>query len=1624
MSRFGGSYRANPPELDGTPDMSALVHLEEANILHNLSIRFQKQTVYTNIAQVLVSINPYDFSLNMYTNEMLNKYDKNSLQTVPDPDIAPHCYSTAACAYKSMTQFSQSQSLIVCGESGSGKTEAAKALMTFLAKTKSPSGGDAHNVCEAIMAVNPILEAFGNAKTMMNNNSSRFGKFTKILFSDFDKKSPKTTGRVVGALLESYLLEKSRVVMQEVGERNFHVFFQMFAGLSTESDLNLTKITDFRYLTQTPDHSKFHKLKGHSDLEEFKELNQALDQIGVKDIDKMNLFKLVAGVLHMGNIEFDASNDSGSVVNGQSEHHLKSVASLLQVDTQDLRCRLVERKIKVMREMITSPLSVSQARRNCDGMAKSLYGELFLWLIRKCNAALFANRSAEEKTHQRFVGVLDVFGFECFQRNSFEQFCINFANERLQQIFSDSLMESEQREYIAEGIYWKPLEIPNNDDVMDLFVVKPNGIFSLLEAACDMPEGTVDIFLSSVFSKHSHNKRLQKVKLTKKLKATLKPRERFRGFLIVHFAADVVYNCSEFLSKNKDLASQETSALYSRSKMKILQEMFRPGNGENHQMKTRNIGYVFTAQLNNLVVTLTTTKSMFVRCVNPNKNKSATEFDMDHVALQLRSGGLVEALKVMKLGYPTRISYKALEEQYRENIVDHPLLEDLGTNDYWRAILAGFGFDSSKYQFGFTKIFFKPNIPFIQCLKKHEGPLTDEMVKRIEKYFIEKNLIKIRGKLRSFLRIAAVVRTSRLRKILSIPCFTQFSFGCAVNLTKAKLREETDRTRREDAYHEQVRLLQQEEEARVTLVADQEAKQRRLEVEKLNEKQFELEKRREKNLEEHQAQLKEIIDRENRMQEECKAHLDQIEKDRRKKMEETEKHCQKQKEAEMSKLKKMKETFDESIKSEKERKLNEVKQLELKIDELNRKVKSLENDIRTRTEAAALTATKSRQVLAEDCEKATRELEMELENRRQMAEDRLRHEEEERRSIWEKEKAERQKQEQDFQKLQKRKNLELDEYCENRVTEIKEQVKRELENEKEKRRERKRVFKEHLRVQTEEQNQKFLQSQSELDKTRMRHEELRNQIVQIEKEHQMRLRDAEEKSRASIDANREVALKEISEELPKLLLEQQAKRQEIRSMNEKCESLELSYRKQKEQQVREITEHSKELLSMSEESKYAINTAKEFATESLSREIEKLRKIAREKLDDEIQQKKKEKETDLKKITEKRQELVEFVRGLEEDLLVLQNQCSQKREQEAVEIHQHTIHLRKVEEESKNALGKNREMEKAKLEEELKLIRKTRLEELEKDAQKQKNAMQTAIKENELIIQQQQQEIDGYEEESRQRIEQFNNESLEHLELARAMAEKNQQQISDFLDLKNADIQRSMNELEETRNKNAEMTRRQRDEMNQEEQKSLQNIHSQMELLRNEKDLAIKEDERSRADIERRKRSIKKQSINLERRRRVYRENFILFQKEKSQMAEQHVQMHGYIQRCFALIQAKEHKFMELDEVKICLEEKDISLPAIKVPNPSDQVHRRRKAEKALKDRIKLLRVDAANLARKCTNKDPTFDDWNSALYLQSEAGERLSSADPDQFRTSVESLEKIVVKCIQTSDDAIFAMS
>lgn len=757
-------YEENPIELKGVYDLSMLVYLKMYHVLVNLRARYSEMNrkhPYTSVSTVLIAINPYE-KLPIYGPEVIEEFHEKQreFRTVKGK---PHPYGVSARAYMRMVHRGIAQSTIVCGESGAGKSETAKLIMRYLAVTSQSADGGQSIIEQQIIAASPILEAFGNAKTVLNNNSSRFGKFTKLLY---ERKGHELDAVILGAFLETYLLEKSRVVFQAKNERNYHVFYFFYNGMDDDykAKFGIKKLEDFYYTKQ----GKCTTVPGISDKARFDELQSSLKIMRVNENDQVLLWRLVGALLHLGNIVFQKDDsDFAEVDEKKSDEHLQLCADMFSIDLKALIKRMTLKGIRVRGKTIMKNINFVDARANADAIAKAIFENAFLWVGKRINSELYQT-DVDDGENLTFIGILDVFGFENFKKNSLEQLCINFTNEKLQQFFNEAIIKSEQEEYINESVFWTPLDVPDNEACIRLLEDKAKGLFRLMDDQIRNKPST-DALFDFLFKNWGKNKALSRAKAPKRKKGS--KNTKFFGIKLNHFAEPVVYLLDRFLDKNADAIHPDTQKMFKKSKNELVKEIggksWSTGGGAKKKKKAKftSVVSVFHKGITTLMRNLKMTEPYFVRCVNPNKNKSSKEWNPKLVEKQLRCGGLLEALQVLTLGYPTRVPYDTLYQKFH-GVIDNPLIKNLGSSAFAEAILIAWEVTKADFELGLTKIFFKPAKAAIldEIMDQAGKPLTKAQNDRITNWVVGKRVRQLVGSFKAMCRVVLLVKNLRAQE--------------------------------------------------------------------------------------------------------------------------------------------------------------------------------------------------------------------------------------------------------------------------------------------------------------------------------------------------------------------------------------------------------------------------------------------------------------------------------------------------------------------------------------------------------------------------------------------------------------------------------------------------------------------------------------------------------------------------------------------------------------------------------------------------------------------------------------------------------------------------------------------
>lgn len=661
----------------GVSDLTLLSKVSNEAINENLKKRFEGAEIYTYIGHVLVSVNPFR-DLGIYTEQVLESYKgKNRLE------MPPHVFAIAEAQYYNMKAYSENQCVIISGESGAGKTEAAKRIMQYIANVSGGESGDIQKVKDMVLATNPLLESFGNAKTLRNNNSSRFGKYLQIHFN--------AQGEPIGADITNYLLEKTRVVGQITNERNFHIFYQFTKGASQQQRelFGIQGPETYVYTSR----SKCLEVDGIDDLAEFQDTLNAMKIIGLSQAEQDNIFRMLAAILWTGNLVFREDEEGYAAVADQSV--VDFMAYLLEVDPQSL-VKAITIRILTPRngEVIESPANVAQATATRDALAKAIYNNLFDWIVERVNQSLKARVPTSNS-----IGILDIYGFEIFEKNSFEQLCINYVNEKLQQIFIQLTLKAEQEEYAREQIKWTPITYFDNKVVCDLIEsVRPPGIFSAMKdatktahadpAACDRT------FMQSINGMSNAN---------------LTPRQG--SFIIRHYAGDVSYTVDGITDKCKDQLLKGVQNLFQISQNKFIHTLFPHQVDQDNRKQPPSAGDRIRASANALVETLMKCQPSYIRTIKPNENKSPVEYNVPNVLHQIKYLGLQENVRIRRAGFAYRQGFDKFVDRF---FLLSPATSYAGeftwqgsTEAAVKQILKDTSIPAEEWQMGVTKAFIK-----------------------------------------------------------------------------------------------------------------------------------------------------------------------------------------------------------------------------------------------------------------------------------------------------------------------------------------------------------------------------------------------------------------------------------------------------------------------------------------------------------------------------------------------------------------------------------------------------------------------------------------------------------------------------------------------------------------------------------------------------------------------------------------------------------------------------------------------------------------------------------------------------------------------------------------------------
>ncbi|XP_053850834.1 myosin-1B-like isoform X1 [Vidua macroura] len=731
-------FSMNPPKYDKIEDMAMMTHLHEPAVLYNLKERYAAWMIYTYSGLFCVTVNPYKW-LPVYNPEVVLAYRGKKRQEAP-----PHIFSISDNAYQFMLTDRENQSILITGESGAGKTVNTKRVIQYFAtiaasgekkKEEQTSGKMQGTLEDQIISANPLLEAFGNAKTVRNDNSSRFGKFIRIHFG--------ATGKLASADIETYLLEKSRVTFQLKAERSYHIFYQIMSNKKPEL-IDMLLITTNPYDYQFVSQGEI-TVASINDQEELMATDSAIDILGFSADEKTAIYKLTGAVMHYGNLKFKQKQREEQAEPDGTEVADKA-AYLMGLNSADLLKALCYPRVKVGNEYVTKGQTVQQVYNSVGALAKAVYEKMFLWMVVRINEQLDT-----KQPRQYFIGVLDIAGFEIFDFNSLEQLCINFTNEKLQQFFNHHMFVLEQEEYKKEGIEWTFIDFGMDLAACIELIEKPMGIFSILEEECMFPKATDTSFKNKLYDQHlGKSNNFQKPKPAKgKAEA---------HFSLVHYAGTVDYNITGWLEKNKDPLNETVIGLYQKSSVKTLALLFASyggaeaeasgggGGGKKGGKKKgssfQTVSALFRENLNKLMTNLRSTHPHFVRCIIPNETKtpgknpkqkdpcsdtsiplctavwaihlcSALPGAMEHelVLHQLRCNGVLEGIRICRKGFPSRVLYADFKQRYKVlNASAIPEGQFIDSKKASEKLLGSIDVDHTQYKFGHTKVFFKAGL--------------------------------------------------------------------------------------------------------------------------------------------------------------------------------------------------------------------------------------------------------------------------------------------------------------------------------------------------------------------------------------------------------------------------------------------------------------------------------------------------------------------------------------------------------------------------------------------------------------------------------------------------------------------------------------------------------------------------------------------------------------------------------------------------------------------------------------------------------------------------------------------------------------------------------------------------
>jgi len=693
----GGEERAEPDNCD-------LLQLSEATLLHNTLLRYRRDEIYTFTGPIVTSLNPCKPIDGLYSTERMKAAKPREEDELGAPN--PHIYSVGANAYKTLCETGRNQSIVVTGISGAGKTEANKYLLKYLVWRASKEGTESSPMAQTVLDSTPVFEAFGNATTVMNPNSSRFGKFMRVLFDD--------AGCISGANISTYLLEKSRLALQQPGETNFHIFYQLLAGLDDGALAKLHLGRDsasFHYLTRAGSGVR----EGLDDVNEFKATHSSMQTLGLRPDD---VFSILAGILNLGNVTFEVVDENNAErASKVSNPDVIAKAEALLGMTGLSRVLTVRRVQAGARASVyEKPLNPEQAGRARDALSKRVYDRLFSWIVKSINECVAPPGAAPPTDGSRvagkWIGLLDIFGFEIFSSNSLEQLLINLANEKLQRFFLDSVFNYEQAHYEAEQIEWTAVEVPDNGPIVAAIEDLPNGVLPLLDEQCWLGDRGKDSTFCTLLNQKNPICSAEFAKLDQKGRARFDPSN---NFTLAHFVAPVTYTAQEFIEKNRDSIFEEMAHALVDSTNPLLPELFPASELDATEVRAakgsgKSYGSVaskFGSSLTDLLAELASTDPGFVRTIKPNVGLKPGAPDERLILEQLRTCGMLQCVKMIRSMFPTRILYTDVVARYASCVASYSFMAEREPRDFTAAICESFDVDPEEYRLGLTKLFIK-----------------------------------------------------------------------------------------------------------------------------------------------------------------------------------------------------------------------------------------------------------------------------------------------------------------------------------------------------------------------------------------------------------------------------------------------------------------------------------------------------------------------------------------------------------------------------------------------------------------------------------------------------------------------------------------------------------------------------------------------------------------------------------------------------------------------------------------------------------------------------------------------------------------------------------------------------